>query len=132
MDRRVLRRNHHSSVARMSTLLQAKIRAINQATKEELLVQAALQDFATGGDILQTAIPYRNHNPNRTTSNSGQDQATRAERMVREALSCLPNRERDELLLAAGLRNDATRGTIIRAALDAQAGGNGAGNGRNN
>ncbi|KAI1294013.1 hypothetical protein F5Y03DRAFT_399760 [Xylaria venustula] len=132
MDRRVNRRNHQCSVARMTTFLQDKIRTLTRANKEELLVQAALQDFATGGDILQTAIPYRNTSSKETTDNSGQDQSTRAERMVREALSYLPNRERDELLLAAGLRNDATRGSIIRAAMGTQAGGNGAGNGQNN
>ncbi|TGJ85434.1 hypothetical protein E0Z10_g3305 [Xylaria hypoxylon] len=124
------RRNNHAEVTRKTALLQEKIQVIDQAKKEELLVQAALRDSVTGGDILQTAIPARGNKPRETSNNDNQSLEDHKKEVVLEALSHLGVNDRDELLLAAGLRRDATAGDIIQAAIDAQAGGdNGEGNG---
>ncbi|KAI1428830.1 hypothetical protein F5Y12DRAFT_636072 [Xylaria sp. FL1777] len=117
------RRNDHVEVARKTAMLQEKIQVIDQDKKEQLLVQAALRDTATAGEILQTAIEPRGDNPTSTNKNDNQSRGSRKEQVIREALSHLRGGDRDELLLAAGLRHDATGGDIIQAAIEAQAGG---------
>ncbi|KAK5629354.1 hypothetical protein RRF57_005069 [Xylaria bambusicola] len=93
---------------------RVRIRAFSPATKEDLLVRAALRDAATGGDILQTAIAYRPENPTTVAlTNHNPTFEELAEQLIREALNYL-----DGLLLAAGLRNDATAGDIIQTAID--------------
>ncbi|KAI0424899.1 hypothetical protein F5Y09DRAFT_347236 [Xylaria sp. FL1042] len=118
------RRNHYAEVVRRTTLLQEKMQAIRPAKKDELLVRAALRDSATAGEILQTAIDYRGNKPRNSANNNIQSVDDHKERVIREAMAYLNGHDRDELLLAAGLRDDATGGDIIQAAIDAQAGGN--------
>ncbi|KAI3340427.1 hypothetical protein F4824DRAFT_497379 [Ustulina deusta] len=115
------RRTGHLQVARRRALLRENIQAISQAKKEELLVAAGIRDYATGGDILQTAIEYRDDNVNtRTRANDPRWGRSRAERLIRDALSYLGRGDRDELLLEAGLRNGATADDIFQAAIDAR------------
>ncbi|KAI1281799.1 hypothetical protein F5Y07DRAFT_395648 [Xylaria sp. FL0933] len=119
-----VRRNDRGEVARKKAMLQEKIQAIDPAKREELLVQAALRNSATAGDIIQAGIDQRDRNkPKNSTNNNNQDAGARTEQLIREALTDLPSADRDELLLAAGLRDDTTGGDIAQAAIGAQAGG---------
>ncbi|KAI1354307.1 hypothetical protein F5Y01DRAFT_311872 [Xylaria sp. FL0043] len=117
-----VRRNDRGEVARKKAMLQEKIQAIDPAKREELLVQAALRNSATAGDIIQAGIDQRGNTPKNSTNNNNQDADARTEQLIREALTDLPSADRDELLLAAGLRDDPTGGDIAQAAIGAQAG----------
>ncbi|KAI0513187.1 hypothetical protein F5B22DRAFT_647999 [Xylaria bambusicola] len=113
------RRNDHDGVIRRTAILQVRIRAFSTATKEDLLVRAALRDGATAGDILQTAIDHRPENPtNVAPMNPNPTFEELVEHIIRESLSYLDNEFRDLLLLDAGLRDDATAGDIIQTAID--------------
>ncbi|KAF2965942.1 hypothetical protein GQX73_g7647 [Xylaria multiplex] len=112
-------RNSQRDVARKKALLQNKIRGISRANKEELLIRAAIRDSVTGGDIVQTAIIPRGDNPRIVNISPDQTLDERKREVVREALSHLGDRDRDELLLAAGLRHGATAADIMQTTNEA-------------
>ncbi|RWA08787.1 hypothetical protein EKO27_g6321 [Xylaria grammica] len=124
-----IHRNPQAQAARKMAFIIEKIQVIGPAKKEELLIQAAIRDSVTGGDICQTAIPARGDRPRIVNRYTGQSLDDLKREVAREALSHLGRYDRDQLLLRAGLRNNSTAGDILRAAMNVQARGNNAGNG---